>query len=335
LRRIVIATQAGDNEIRNKVCGNDRNNRSEPDQRSQRRFKIHFVHVAEAGLGNGAIDEIGQRAGHEHHDAHYENPHQQLHLNGGIFDAQQNESNQRDAGHAVSLETIGRRSHRVAGVVAGAIGNHAGVAGIVFLDLENDLHQIGTDIGNLGEDAARDTQRRGAEGFADGESDEAGAGIVAGHEQQDEEHHADRHPGLERDLINGVRLAGQRSEGGPRIGEGVDANPEPGNAVAARDSHQAEDKADDHAGNFEMPQHAKVEHYDDGNEGPQQHQEFALGDEVGLTGFVNQFRDFAHGAVHGQVLQAHEDDHAEAEAEDAEQQPDHEQAMAVHAEERN
>ncbi len=84
-----------------------------------------------------------------------------------------------------------------------------------------------------------------------------------------------------------------------------------------------------------MPQHAKVEHDDDGNEGPQQHEEFALGDEVGLAGFVNQFRDFAHGAVHGQVLQAHEDDHAEAEAEDAEQQPDCQQAVPIHTKERN
>ncbi len=84
-----------------------------------------------------------------------------------------------------------------------------------------------------------------------------------------------------------------------------------------------------------MPQHAKVEHDNGGNEGPQQHQEFALGDEVGFASFVNQLRDFTHGAVHGQVLQPHEDDQAETEAEGAEQQPDGQQAMPVHAEERN
>ena len=53
---------------------------------------------------------------------------------------------------------------------------------------------------------------------------------------------------------------------------------------------------------------------------PQQHQELALRDQVGLAGFVDQFRDFAHGAMHGQVLQAHEDGHAETEAKHAEQQ---------------
>ena len=84
-----------------------------------------------------------------------------------------------------------------------------------------------------------------------------------------------------------------------------------------------------------MPEHAKVEDDDGGNEGPQQHQELALGDQIGLAGFVNQFRNFAHGTMHGQVLQPHEDDHAKAEAEDAEQQPNRQQTMAVHAEERD
>ena len=51
-----------------------------------------------------------------------------------------------------------------------------------------------------------------------------------------------------------------------------------------------------------MPQHAKIEHDNRGNERPQQHQKFALSDQVGLAGFVNQFRNFAHGAVHGEIL---------------------------------
>ena len=336
-----IAPKVGDDETRNNVGGDDRNNRSQPNQPGERGFKIHFVRVAVAGLRDGAIDEIGQRAGDQHHDAHHENPHQQLHLDGGIFDAQQNEGDQRDAGDTISFETIGRRSDRVAGIVAGAIGNHARVAGIVFFNLEDDLHQIGTDVGNLGEDAAGDTQRGRAQRLADGESDEARAGIIARHEEQDEEHdqqfdrdqhHANRHAGFERNLINRVRLAGQRSEGRPRIREGVDANSEPRHAVATRDSHQTEGQNDDHPGNFEMPQKTKIEHDDGGNEGPQQHQELALRDQVSLTGFVNQFRDFAHGAVHGQVLQTHENNHAEAEAENAEQQPDHQQAVPVHTE---
>jgi hypothetical protein len=40
---------------------------------------------------------------------------------------------------------------------------NAGIARVVFLDLEDDLHQIGADVGDLREDAARHAQRRGAE----------------------------------------------------------------------------------------------------------------------------------------------------------------------------
>ena len=89
---------------------------------------------------------------------------------------QQDERDQRHAGHAVGLKTVGARPHRIARVVARAVGDHAGVARVVFLDLEDDLHQVGADIGDLGEDAARHAQRRGAQRFADGEADEAGPG---------------------------------------------------------------------------------------------------------------------------------------------------------------
>jgi len=33
---------------------------------------------------------------------------------------------------------------------AGTVGNHAGVPGVIFLDLKDDLHQVRTDVGNLG-----------------------------------------------------------------------------------------------------------------------------------------------------------------------------------------
>ena len=103
---------------------------------------------------------------------------------------QQDERDQRDAGDAVGFEAVGGRADRVAGVVARAVGDHARVARIVFLDVEHDLHQVRTDVGNLREDAAGDPQRRRAERFADREADEARPGIVARDEQQDAEHDA-------------------------------------------------------------------------------------------------------------------------------------------------
>ena len=97
----------------------------------------------------------------------------------GLGHGEQDEGDQRDAGDAVGLEAVGGRADRVAGVVAGAVGDDAGVARVVFLDVEDDLHQVGADVGDLGEDAAGDAQRRGAQRLADGEADEAGAGEVA------------------------------------------------------------------------------------------------------------------------------------------------------------
>ena len=130
-------------------------------------------------------------AGDDHHDAHREDPDEQLDLDvvGVVLHREQDERDERDAGDAVGLEAVGGRADRVAGVVAGAVGDDAGVARVVFLDVEDDLHQVGADVGDLGEDAAGDAQRRGAERLADGEADEARAGVVQRHEEEDDEHH--------------------------------------------------------------------------------------------------------------------------------------------------
>ena len=171
----------------------------------------------------------------------------------GLVHRQQDERDQRDAGHAVGLEAVGARADRVAGVVAGAVGDHARVARIVFLDVEDDLHQVRADVGDLGEDAAGDAQRRGAERLADREADEAGAGVVARDEQQDAQHqqqldadqqHADAHARSQRNRVDRERLAAQAGERRARVGEGVDADAEPRDAVAAGDADQAEEQDD-------------------------------------------------------------------------------------------
>ena len=130
-----------------------------------------------------------------------------MHLRRGTLDRQQDEGDQGHAGHAVGFKAVGAGANRVARVVARAVGDHARVARIVFLDLEDDLHQVGADVGDLGEDAAGNTQGRGAQALANREADEAGACIIARDEQKDEEHdeqfdrdqqHADAHAGLQR-----------------------------------------------------------------------------------------------------------------------------------------
>ena len=134
-------------------------------------------------VGERVIDEVGDGRGDDHHDAHHEDPDQQLYLHQRIVHRQQDKGDQRDARHAVGFESVRARAHRIARVVAGAIGDNARVARVVFLDLEDNLHQIRADIGDLGEDAARHAQGSRAQRFADRESDEARSRIIARHEQ--------------------------------------------------------------------------------------------------------------------------------------------------------
>jgi len=96
--------------------------------------------------------------------------------------------NQGHAGDAVSFKAIGAGANGVASIIARAVRDDTGIARVVFLDLEDDLHQIGANVGDLGEDAAGNTQSRGAQAFANRETDEAWARIIARDEQQNEEH---------------------------------------------------------------------------------------------------------------------------------------------------
>jgi len=69
---------------------------------------------------------------------HREDPDEELHLRGGVRDREEDEADERDARDAVGLEAVGGGADRVAGVVAGAVGDDAGVPRVVLLDLEDD-----------------------------------------------------------------------------------------------------------------------------------------------------------------------------------------------------
>ncbi len=111
-----------------------------------------------------------------------------MHLHGRVFYAQQDEGNQGYAGDAVGFKSVGGRSDRITSVVARAVGNHAGVTSVVFLDLEDDLHEIGADVGDLGEDAAGDAQCGRAQRLTNGKADEAGPRVVGGNKEQNKQH---------------------------------------------------------------------------------------------------------------------------------------------------
>jgi hypothetical protein len=116
---------------------------------------------------------------------------------------------------------------------------------------------------------------RRAQRLADREADEARPGVDAGDEQQDAQHdeqldrdegHPDAHPGLQRDRVAGKRLTPQRCERGAGVGERVDADAEPGDAVASRDAHQREHEDDGRATERKMLQEVEVDEDDRADE---------------------------------------------------------------------
>jgi len=68
--------------------------------------------------------------------------------------------------HAIRFEAVSAGTDGIACVVAGAISDYTGIARVVFFNFENNLHQVGADVGNFRKDPASNTQRGRAERFA-------------------------------------------------------------------------------------------------------------------------------------------------------------------------
>src|SRR5262249_42304882 len=216
-------------------------------------------------------------------------------------------------------------------------------ARVVFLDFEDDLHQVTTDIGDFSEDAAGHAQRRGAQRFADGESDEARSGVVARNEQQDEQHdyqldadqhHPDAHPRAQRNRVARIRLAAQARERRAGIRKGIDPYAVPRHTVAASDPDDAEQKNDGDFRGVELLEIAEVGDDDDSNEGFQDEEEFALREQIRLARLPDQFRHVAHRNVHRKIAKLHVRDQPEQKTHRADQQTAHQQRAAARPEER-
>ena len=168
-------------EVAGEVGDCDRDHGTDPDQVRERLFEVEVLGLAPDRPADGVVQPVAQQGGEDHQDAHGEQPDDERRAERGLGgEGQGEERDQRHAGHAVGLEPVGGRADGVARVVARAVGDHAGVARVVFRQFEDDLHQVGPDVGDLGEDAAADAQRRGAERLTDGEADEARPGQVLG-----------------------------------------------------------------------------------------------------------------------------------------------------------
>ena len=90
-----------------------------------------------------------------------------------LVDHQGSEHHGRDDGHGVGLEQVGRHAGAVADVVAHVVGDHRGVARVVFRNAGFDLaHEVGADVRPLGEDAAAQPREDRDERRTEGESDQ-------------------------------------------------------------------------------------------------------------------------------------------------------------------
>ena len=249
---------------------------------------------------------------------------------GGFFvDREEDEGDEGNACYPISFKAVGAWSDGVAGVVTGAVGYDPWIAGIVFLDVENDLHEVGADVGDLGEDATGDTQGGGAEAFTHGEPDKAGTGVFGWEEKEDaeheeefdaDEHHADAHAGLEGDGVDGIGQTLEACESSAGVGEGVDTNAEPSNTIAAQNADDAEKNNDGNLSGGFLEQPAEIHDNDSSDDGPKYGDKFALVDEVGFAGFVNEFGDFQHAGVDWHGFEFFVDHDAEIEAGSANQQ---------------
>ena len=82
------------------------------------------------------------------------------------------EDDRGDQGDLVALEEVGGHAGAVTDVVADVVGDRGRVARVVLGDPLLDLaHQVGADIGRLGEDAAADPEEEGEQRATEPEAD--------------------------------------------------------------------------------------------------------------------------------------------------------------------
>ncbi len=147
---------------------------------------------------------LDEQCADDRSDDRYAAQHQRIQhcIGAGLGQHQAAQQHGGDDGDRIGLEQVGGHAGAVAHVVTHVVGDHRRVARIVFGNAGFDLaHQVGTDVGTLGEDAAAQTRedrdQRGTEGQADQgmqrlfhrQVHAQQQRVVAGHAQQAEADH--------------------------------------------------------------------------------------------------------------------------------------------------
>ena len=165
--------------------------------------------------GAGADRERADQRGEDRGAAHHERVDRDLAL---LVEGQHAEQHHRDRGDRVRLEQVGRHAGAVADVVADVVGDHGRVARVVLGDAGLDLaHEVGADVGALGEDPAAQTGEDRDQAAAEPEPDQGVDRLLVGLVGQDQDPveagHAeqrqadDQHPGHRAALEGDVERA--------------------------------------------------------------------------------------------------------------------------------
>ena len=314
-----------------KEGGDDGDDRGHDDQASQRCFLVELLLAGERCLGPCFGDVVTDETANDHQRTHGEQPNDELHahrllIRRAAAEGVGQECDQCNAGDAIGLKAVSGWANRVTSVVASAVSNNAGVLRIILRKLEDDLHEIATNVGDLGEDAAADAQHGCTKTLADGEADEACTHEFRRDEHHDSDHeeqlnadqeHADRHAGLQWNSQGLQGVAAKTCKRGAAVGAGVDSDTEPSHAVA---TENAQDRAEqDDANGHDVArlrgsafngycsvrganriQESEVDDHRTGDQEPQERQEFALLREVTLAGLPDDVGNVAHGRMHRQ-----------------------------------
>ncbi len=152
----------------------------------------------------------------------------------------------RDDGHLVAFEDVGGHAGTVTDVVADVVGDGGGVAGVILGDAGLDLaHQVGTDVGRLGIDAAADSHEECQQRSAEAEAQQDFVGVLTvGHEDERAaqeaqavgEHAGDRAGAVTQ--LEGGAIAGPRGGGDPQVAPHRQAHPDEADQPGERRSHE-------------------------------------------------------------------------------------------------
>ena len=206
----------GEHHHRHAVEGDQRQHAGHRQTLVKRR---HHVLHARAGLDEEAADD-------ERDDRHAAQQQRIDHrVDGGAAECHQ-PAQGGDQRHGVGLEQVGGHAGAVADVVAHVVGDHRRVARVVFRNAGFDLaHQVGADVGALGEDAAaqprEDRDQAGAEGKAQQRLKRGAVDLRAASEHEEEDAHAEQAQADHQHAGDGAALEGHVQRRADALGRGL------------------------------------------------------------------------------------------------------------------